>query len=294
MHTPLLPQHRLEYRGLNEKLGFSFPLGTRLVVWIIVNVEFWDIAHPMARTILPQPSGAARLPDIANWGWHEYGMRRGFWRLKAALDERGIVPTLSCNGHVCEAYPQIAQSAKDSGWEFMGHGYKQIPMHSLDNQQAHIKQTVDTITDFTGKAPVGWLGPGLTETHETLDLLSQNGIQYVGDWVVDECPVPLNTNTGSPMLAMPYTVELNDIPMIAVQQIPITEFQNRCRDQFEQLYLESQHDPRILSMAVHPFIMGVPHRIKYFKQILDMFQSKPEVAFWTGEKILHWYNSSNP
>ena len=287
------PQDRLEYPGLNEKPHFTLPSGVRLVVWVIVNVEFWDIANPMPRTILPQPSGATRLPDIANWAWHEYGMRRGFWRLKSVLDELGIIPTLSCNGHVCQAYPQIAQSAKDSGWEFMGHGYKQIPMHNLDDQQLHIKKTITTIAEFTGKAPVGWLGPGLTETNDTLDLLSENGIQYVGDWVVDDVPVPLKVKTGDPMLAMPYTVELNDIPMIAVKQIPITEFQNRCRDQFEQLYLESEQEARILSLAVHPFIMGVPHRIKYFKQILEMFAAKPNVEFWTGERIMHWYNDNN-
>jgi len=236
--------------------------------------------------------GEMRLPDIANWGWHEYGMRRGFWRLKSALDQRGITPTLSINGHVCDAYPQIAEAARDSGWEFMGHNYKQVPMHSLADEGREIERTVSTIRAFTGAPPKGWLGPGLTETNESLDLLSKNGIDYVGDWVVDDLPVPLKTSTGRRMTAMPYTVELNDIPIYCIEHQTASQFETRCSDQFDRLYQEAESEPRILTIAVHPYLTGVPHRIAYFERVLDRLASKHDVAFWTGEQILNWHLQS--
>lgn len=284
----MLPTERLVYQAHAARKLQPFPEGVRLVVWPIVNVEYWDIARAMARSVLPPPMGQPRLPDIPNWGWHEYGMRRGFWRLKDALDARGIIPTLSINGYVCEAYPEVAGAAREAGWEFMGHSYKQAPMHDLDDQIAEIKKTSDAIRAFTGKAPVGWLGPGLTETEDTLDHLSDAGFEYVGDWVVDDVPVELKTASGKPMAGLPYTLELNDIS-IMIQNYPTGEFEKRCKDQFERLYDEAETEPRILSIAVHPYISGVPHRIKYYERAFDLFSSKLGVAFWTGEQILNWY-----
>lgn len=286
------PNDRLTYKALTDVPGATFPEGVRLVVWIIVNVEYWDIANPMPRAVLPPPMGQMRIPDIANWGWHEYGMRRGFWRLKDALDSRNITPTLSINGHVCEAYPQIASAAHDSGWEFMGHSFKQIPMHNLDDEAKEIERTVEAIRKFTGAAPRGWLGPGLTETHDTLDLLSDNGIDYVGDFSVDDLPVPLKTRSGREMTAMPYTLELNDIPIYCVEHHTAAQFQQRCSDQFDRLYQEAEEEPRILSIAVHPFLSGVPHRIAYFERVLDMLSGRKDVAFWTGEQLLDWHLNS--
>ncbi len=285
------PNERLEYRGMGGGPAARFPGDTRLVVWPIVNVESWDIAGPMPRTVLPPPFGGGLLPDIANWGWHEYGARRGFWRLKQALDELGIVPTLSLNGVVCEAYPEIAGACRDAGWEFMGHAYVQGPTHKLDDQAGAIRQTIDAIRDFTGTPPIGWLSPGLTETYETIDLLADAGIEYVGDWVVDDLPVDLKTKSGAPMTALPYSLEINDIPVILVQNHAMSEFVQRTIDQFERLYAEAEHEARILSIAVHPYVSGVPHRIAYFEGILKALAEKPGVEFWTGEKIYHWHRS---
>lgn len=281
--------NRLAYRALGDEVPHQFPDNIRLVVWLIVNVEYWDIAGPMARTILPPPKGEPRIPDIPNWSWHEYGMRRGFWRLKSTIDQCGVTPTLSINAHVCHAYSRVAASAREGKWEFMGHSYKQGPIHDVDDEADVIKRSVDTLNDFVGRPPVGWLGPGLTETEQTLDLLSDAGIEYVGDWIVDDLPVDLSTKSGRPMTGLPYTAELNDIPMFVVQHHSASEFERRCLDQFERLYAEAENEPRILSIAVHPYISGVPHRINYFERVIEFLSGKPDVAFWTGEQIHNWH-----
>lgn len=287
----LTPRERLPYSAIADRPVRKLPGGARIVVWPIINVEDWDIGRPMARQILPAPTHVPVLPDVANWAWHEYGMRVGFWRLKQALDERGIRVTLSINGRVCESYPVVARAALEAKWEFMGHGYIQMPIHQVEDQAAMISQTLDTIQRFTGKRPVGWLGPGLTQTFDTPDHLTAAGIRYIGDWVLDDQPCDVATANG-PLVAMPYALELNDIPVMAVQHHRSDVFLERVRDSFDRLYAEGAQQPRVMGIAVHPFLSGVPHRIKYFEQALDYILGHKDVLFWTGEEILDWHVST--
>ncbi|MEE8442270.1 MAG: polysaccharide deacetylase, partial [Dehalococcoidia bacterium] len=148
--------------------------------------------------------------------------------------------------------------------------------------------TIETIRDFTGKPPRGWLGPGLTETWDTLDILAEEGIEYVSDWVTDDQPHEIRT-TSRPLVMVPYTLELNDIPMMMVQHHSSQELFDRARDQFDRLYDEGQDSARVMAIAVHPYISGVPHRVKYFEKIYEYMKERSGVLFWTGEQILDWF-----
>jgi len=286
----ILPKERFDYSAIVDRKPVRLPGGARIAVWTIVNVEEWDISGPMPRTVLTPPAGAQVIPDVPNWSWHEYGMRVGFWRLKAALDKQGIAATMAVNASVCSSYPRIAGAARDAAWEFMGHGYKQKALHLEQDQRAVIRKSIETIREFTGKPPRGWLGPGLVETWDTLDILAQEGIEYVSDWVNDEQPYEIQT-AAKPLVMVPYTVELNDIPMMMIQHHAAPELFNRARDQFDRLYEEGRQSARIMAIAVHPYITGVPHRIKYFEAIYDYMRQKPDVLFCKGEDILDWYRS---
>jgi len=287
----MIPSQRLPYSAIVDRAPLKLPRGVRLVVWPIVNVEVWDIGRPMPRQALPPPTGVTRLPDVPHWAWHEYGMRVGFWRLKAALDRLKITPTLSVNARVCLDYPRVAQAARDAGWEFMGHSYDQRPIHLEPNQRAMIRKAVKVIKAYTGKQPVGWLGPGFTETLDTPDLLAEAGIKYIADWPLDDEPCELKTKHGT-LLALPYSMELNDIAMMMVQHHPTSEFVTRCMDYFDRVYAESKSRAKIMSIAVHPYISGTPYRIKYFETVLAALRKKPGVVFWTGEQIMNWYAAS--
>jgi peptidoglycan/xylan/chitin deacetylase (PgdA/CDA1 family) len=287
----MIPSQRLPYSAIVDRKPLKLPRGVRMVVWPIVNVEVWDIGRPMPRQALPPPTGVTRLPDVPHWAWHEYGNRVGFWRLKAALDKHKITPSLSVNARVCEDYPRIAQAAHDGGWEFMGHSYDQRPIHLEPNQRATIKKTVKVIKSFTGKPPVGWLGPGFTQTLDTPEHLAEAGIKYICDWPIDDEPVEIKTAKG-PLLSLPYSIELNDISLMIVQHQAPQELYTRCMDYFERLYAESSSRAKIMSIAVHPYISGTPFRIKYFEQTLAALKKKPGVVFWTGEEIMHWYRSA--
>jgi len=285
-----LPRDRFDYSAIVDRRPFTLPKGARIAVWTIVNIEEWDIEKPMARQYLTAPQGVSTVPDVPNWAWHDYGMRVGFWRLLDALSRRKIRATTAINAHVVESYTRVAQAMLDAGWEFMGHGVIQGAMHLLPDQRAGIRQSVDLLKRFTGKKPKGWLGPGLTETGETLDLLAQEGIEYVSDWVNDDQPYPIRTTAG-PLISVPYSLELNDIPMMVIQHHSSTEWLQRARDQFDRLYAEGAKNPRVMALAVHPYISGVPHRIKYFEAVYDYMRKKKGVWFTTGEDIYEWYKS---
>ena len=290
----MIPADRIEYSAIVDRPRLVAPQNARVIVWPIVNVENWQIDRLMPRQVLPPPTGITTIPDVANWAWHEYGMRVGFWRLKALFDSMGIRPTLSINGSVCTEYPRIAEAARDADWEFMGHGFVQVPTHQVADQRAMIKQTVDTIAVFTGRRPVGWLGPGLTQTLETADHLAAEGIRYIGDWCLDDQPCRLKTNGGSTVVAMPYALELNDIPIIAVQHHTSDELLRRVTDTFETLYAEGEDNVRVMALAVHPFLSGVPHRIGYLRKALEHLRGREGVVFMTGEEILDWYLDAAP
>jgi allantoinase len=279
---------RIPYQAQIDRPRLKLPNGKRLAVWVILNVEEWRIENAMPRTVLSPPMGQPLLPDVPNWSWHEYGMRAGFWRQFKALTDRRIPVTLALNANVCNSYPRIASAAFEAGFEFMGHGFVQGPMHKLADQPDAIKRSVETITKFTGKPPRSWESPGLTETEETLDLLRLNGIEYVADWVIDDLPQDIATPHGT-ITTIPYSVETNDIVIHALQHLPSDQFLKRCTDQFDRLYLEGAGNARVMAISIHPYITGVPHRIKYVEELLDYVIGHDGVALMTASEIGDWY-----
>lgn len=281
-------RNRAPYQSIVKRPRLELPGGARVVVWNIVNVEVWDPAGAMPRAVLSPPMGSPLLPDVPNWSWHEYGMRVGFWRILEALSDRKMKATFALNGATCRMYEEVCTAALQAGWEFMGHGLVQRPMHKVEDQLAAIRETMDEIRKFTGKAPRGWESPGLTETDDTLDHLAECGIQYVADWVLDDQPVALKSSKGA-ITSVPYTVELNDVVISAVQQHPSDEMLKRGKAHFDRLYLDGAKAPRVMAISVHPYLSGVPHRIAYLEQLYDYVLGHEHVLVWTGEQILDWF-----
>ncbi|HEX2655859.1 MAG TPA: polysaccharide deacetylase family protein [Xanthobacteraceae bacterium] len=291
--TRMLPTDRITYSPITERKPLALPGGARMAVWVIVNVEEWDPTQPMPRTVLTPPAGGSPSPDIPNWAWHEYGNRVGFWRLLKVFDEFNIPGTLAINGSAIAAYPPIVRAALDRKWEFIGHGFTQRNMQKVPDEREDIRKTAAAIAEATGKQPRGWLGPGLTETWETPDILVEEGYDYVCDWVLDDQPVWLKTRT-KPIVNVPYTQECNDVAMMLIQHHKASEYSERAIDQFEQIYADAETSARIMAIVIHPYIMGAPHRCKHFRRVFEVIRQKSDVLFWTGEQIADWYLSVGP
>jgi peptidoglycan/xylan/chitin deacetylase (PgdA/CDA1 family) len=253
-------------------------------------VEEWAFDAPIPRPMVPPPAGGpGPVPDVPNWAWHEYGMRVGFWRLKACLERHaGPAVTVALNAHVCRSYPAIVKAGMDAGWEIMGHGVVQRPLTREPDEAAAIRQTIALIREATGRAPRGWLGPGLAETPATPDLLAEAGIEYCCDWLLDDQPTEIRVRKGR-LVSVPYTLELNDVPLFVLQHQPPQELVRRLRDTLEVLYAEGAEAPRVMPIALHPYLMGVAHRLGALDQALAHLRAHPGVVFWRGGEILDWY-----
>ncbi len=290
---PLIPRDRIEFSAIDDRPPLKLPGDARLVLWPVLALEDWDISRAMPRTVLPPPMGEPLLPDVPNWSWHEYGMRVGFWRIKKIFERLDINPTVCLNARVCQTYPRVVEAVRANGWEFNAHAFEQVPLHKVENQRDNIWKTMEIIEETAGKRPRGWFGPGLAETYETLDLLSEAGIEYIGDMVLDDQPVPLKTTFG-PVVALPYNFEIHDIALMMIQHQTSDQYLRRLLDSFEILYEEAAETAKILSFAIHPYISGVPHRVGYVREALEEIVNKPGVVVWNGEQILDWYLQERP
>src|SRR5580698_6574587 len=284
----MLPTERLVYSAITERAPLKLPGRARMAVWVIVNVEEWNPREAMPRTVLTPPAGGAPMPDIPNWAWHEYGNRVGFWRMLEAIDEHRIRAVLAVNGSAIGRYEPIARAALERGWEFIGHGFTQKNMQKVADERDDIRKTAAAIHDFTGRNPRGWLGPGLTETWETPDLLAEEGYEYACDWVLDDQPVWLKTRT-RPILNLPYTQECNDVAMMLIQHHKASEYSDRALDQFDQIYADAAHSARVMALVVHPYIMGADRKLKYLRRVFETIRARDGVKFWTGAEIADWY-----
>jgi peptidoglycan/xylan/chitin deacetylase (PgdA/CDA1 family) len=284
----MLPHERIAYSPIPERKRLVLPGGARLAVWVIVNIEEWDPRQPMPRTVLTPPAGGSPMPDIPNWAWHEYGNRVGFWRMLEVFDELAIPGCIDINGSAVEPYRPIVDAAKARNWEFIGHGFSQRNMQKVEDERLDIRKTTEAIQRATGARPRGWLGPGLTETWETPDILAEEGYDYVADWVLDDQPVTLKTRSGS-IVNVPYTQECNDVAMMLIQHHAAREYRDRAIDQFEQLWRDARSQARVMALSVHPYIIGAPHRLRYFREALAHIRRRREVVFMTGAQIVDWY-----
>ena len=279
---------RFAYSAIIDRPRLNWPNGARVAVWVIPNIEHFLFDRPSTSlTHIPVN------PDVLNYAWRDYGVRVGIWRMMEVMEKYGVKGTVALNSDVCKHYPRIIEEGKKLGWEWMGHGNNNstlINKQTEPEERALIKQVVSTITKSVGTAPRGWLSPALSETVRTLDILAENGIQYVGNWTNDDQPYPMRVKKGA-MLAMPYSVEINDIPaFLDLKQSPET-FGRMIRDQFDVLYEDGAKTGRVMSVCLHPFLVGYPHRSKYLAEALAYITSRQEVWVTTGGEIADWYNT---
>jgi allantoinase len=280
---------RFDYSAIIDRPPLSWPNGARVAVWVIPNIEHFLFDRPSTRlTNLPVN------PDVLNYSWRDYGVRVGIWRMMEVMEKYGVKGTVALNSDVCKYYPRIIEEGMKLGWEWMGHGTNNSTL--INNQteaeeRALIKEVVTTITKSIGKAPRGWLSPALSETVSTLDILAENGIDYVGNWVNDDQPYPMRVKAGS-MIAMPYSTEINDIPaLLDLHQSPEVFGQMIC-DQFDVLYEDGAKTGRVMSICLHPFLVGYPHRSKYLAKALAHVTWRQDVWLATGSEIVDWYKKN--
>jgi peptidoglycan/xylan/chitin deacetylase (PgdA/CDA1 family) len=285
---------RYEDSYIFERKSFSWPGNKMIAVWVAPNVEVWNFDSPAGVGVSPNIGNV--VPDIINYGWREYGMRVGLWRLADVLDAAGIKATVALNSALCEAHPRAVEEMKKRGWEFMGHGTtnsESLSRLELDKEKEVIRTVLKTIEQATGKRPRGWLGTGLAETYNTLDILAEEGVEFCGDWNNDDQPYPMKVRKGK-LFSIPYCMEINDIPLFLRKGYTGEQYYRSVMDQFEGLSADSKKHPRVMGIPLHPMIIGQPLRIRYFERAIAEIKKNDAVWFATGSEIIDAYQRAHP
>ena len=280
---------RVPYQFSGHRKRLEPPGGKPIIVNIVMNVEYWPFDRGMPRGILPPPHGAQIAPpDVPNYAWVEYGMRCGMPRIMAMLGERRLRASAFTNAQVADVYPSLMSEMVLAEWELVGHGWFQRSLKQSNDEAAEIAQCIARLAEVDGKRPRAWLGAGMGQTFDTPDHLKAAGIEFLHDFVMDDLPFWIRTKHG-PMVGLPYTFELNDVPIYAVQHSSSDEILNRLKATLIVFERETEHNPRVLTFGLHPHIIGVPHIAYHFEKALDILVARDDVAFMTSSQIGDWF-----
>ena len=282
---------RFPYSAIVDRAPLRWPNGARVALWVIPNIEHFLFDRPSTPVTL---ATTKLVPDVLNYSWRDYGLRVGIWRLMEIMERYSVRGTVALNSDVCAHYPRVIEGGNQLGWEWMGHGTSNsilINGQPEDEERALVRDVVGAIHKSTGKRPRGWLSPALSESHRTLDLLAECGIEYVCNWVNDEQPYPMRVKTGL-MISIPYSIEINDIPALLDLKQSAEMFGRMICDQFDVLYEDGAKTGRVMAISLHPFLIGHPYRSKYFAKALAYITSRQEVWITTGSEIVDWYRQN--
>ncbi|PYM64841.1 MAG: polysaccharide deacetylase [Candidatus Rokuibacteriota bacterium] len=285
-----MDQDRYDWSILFRRPPIRWPDGARVALWVVVPIQWFPL--DMAATVPFMPAGGVDepYPDLRNYTHRDYGSRVGIFRVMKVLDRLGIRATAPVNAAVCERYPRVIEEVRRRRWELAAHGLHMARIHHAglgrDDEAATVAQAVATLRRATGEPVRGWLSPGNSESLHTLDLVAAEGIEYVCDWANDELPYPMRTASGT-LYSMPYGYEMSDTTLFGQFHYTAPEFAEQVQDQFDLLYREAAtQGGRILSLTVHPWLIGQPHRIAALERALAHVVAHAGVWPATGAEIL--------
>jgi peptidoglycan/xylan/chitin deacetylase (PgdA/CDA1 family) len=259
-----------------------------VAVWVGVNVEYYEDGKP---GISIAPATAELNPDPLNVGWRDYGLRVGLWRLAEVLERHAITPSVLLNSDVCSLYPDIIEEGLRRDWVWLAHGKNNSTFEtdmSLDDERRYLTDVIETIARDTGRRPRGWLGPFLTESFNTPDLLAALGLTYICDWCNDDQPYPIHVKRGK-MISLPYSIEVNDVQLFLEKGLSGPDFHQVVVDQFDALYESGGQTGQVMALPLHPFLTGLPFRLKYLDSALRHIAARDEVWLTTSDEIAEWY-----
>jgi peptidoglycan/xylan/chitin deacetylase (PgdA/CDA1 family) len=277
-----------DYSPIISRPKLAWPNGARVAFWVGLNIEHYQVDKPSTSIF----GGTAALqPDPLNYGWRDYGPRVGIWRMMDVLDKYRMRGSVLLNSDVCERYPQIIDAGRQRGWAWLAHGKNNSIFEagmSREEERQYLTSVVQTIAAATGQQPKGWLGPALTETFNTPEILAELGLTYLLDWCSDDQPFPLNVEAGR-MISVPYSIEMNDVSLFVGKSLSPADFAQIVTDQFDVLYEEGAQNGRVMCLALHPFIVNQPFRHKYLDRALEYIANHEDVWLTTSDEIADWY-----
>jgi allantoinase len=290
-----LPHHgRFPYSAIVRRPDYSWPEGKRLALYIAINTEHFAFGTGLGHSIsVEQPP-----PDARTFAWRDYGNRVGVWRLYELLDDLGLPACHLVNTAIFGHCPEVIEPILARGDEIIGHGRTNAERPGLlweADEARLIAQVRDEIQERTGSAPGGWMGPWMSQSRVTPDLLQEAGFKYEMDWPADDQPFWMKTRNGR-ILSLPYSFEINDSPQVLVRHHTAEEFATMIIHQFEEMLRQSRKQPLVLGIALHTMVVGQPYRLYALRKALEHIANHPrrDEVWFTRPREIHEHCASLP
>jgi allantoinase len=271
-----LPGHgRFGYRSIRQRAAYRWPDGAGLAVYLGLNIEHFAFGEGLGAAIGP----LSPQPDVLNYAWREYGNRVGAWRCLELFDQLALPAAALVNTALYDHCPELVAACVARGDELVGHGHTNAERQGDLDEQAERALLADCrhrIHAQSGQWPAGWLSPWISESRVTPDLLAETGYRYTLNWCHDDQPVPMRTRSGALLWSVPYPQELNDIPMIVGRRMDGKDFARMIVDQFDEMLEQARAQPLVMGIALHPYLVGQPYRLRHLRGALEHIASARE------------------
>jgi hypothetical protein len=270
---------RYPYSPITARPIYDWPAGKRLAFYVALNLEWFSFGEGLGAELAP----GGPQPDVLNYAWRDYGNRVGVFRLAELFADLGWPVALLTNSTMIAEAPQAL--AAFPGAELVGHGRSNSERQgtlSEADERALIAESTAALARYAGTRPRGWLGPWISQSAATPALLHEEGYDYLLDWCHDDQPVWMTTRQGR-ILSVPYPQELNDIPQIVGRKREGADFADMILDSFEVMQAECERRPLVMGIALHPYLVGWPHRFKHLARALKA------VAREAGDRV--WFTT---
>jgi peptidoglycan/xylan/chitin deacetylase (PgdA/CDA1 family) len=289
----LAPHNRYDYVPITDRPVFVWPKGKGLAVYLGVNLEHFAFGEGLGAELAP----SGPQPDVLNYAWRDYGNRVGAWRMIEMCDELELPATVLVNAAIYDYAPSLITAHRTRGDEIAGHGRTNSERQSTmteAEETALIEDTTAAITKAEQHPPAGWLSPWIAESMTTPDLLQEAGYSYTLNWCMDDQPIWMRTRNG-PLLSVPYPQEVNDIPAIIARKDSASEFADLIIDTFDEMLEQARTQPLVMGIALHPYIVGQPARLRHLRRALNHICShRDDIWLTTAGQIAESYTAQVP
>jgi len=279
------------YSALPKRSPLRWPGGARLALRVVVYLDYWELAPPDGSIHAPDTQGPWPViyPDYRTHSYREYGARVGIFRIIDLLRRRGIRATLAVGAEACERYSQVVRLCHSLGWELAAHGTHATrlvtSLLSEDEERQLIQDAIDAIESVIGVRPIGWIAQDFGESTHTPRLIAEAGLNYVGDWPNDEQPYLMEAG-GRKLVSVPAQPEWDDLELLWIRQLPTPQYPRIVNDAFQRLYADGETQGRILTLGLHPWLIGRPHRFPHLSSAIAAIASEPGVWAATSSEIV--------
>ena len=271
---------RYDWSMVTDRPKVIWPEDKKLALWVNVCLQFFPI-NQKGKPFVPTGGMTMPYPDLRHYSLREYGNRVGIYRFLKAFDEYSIKPTFALNTRVAERYPYLMDVLHMDALHYGG--------QDIDEERKQIDYSLSKLRELSGQDVTGWISPDRSESDNTPDLLAEHGVQYFCDWVNDDMPYQFKTNNGE-IVAMPLSQELEDSFILLNNKHTEDSYVEQICDACEFLIDESdEQGGRILSLNIHPWMLGKHHRIGKLESVLEYVTSKSEVWSASSADILKEY-----